>query len=125
MKIGYRFAEGAERPGSIEGKLFKRNRKTVSVIGVPIALLRGAERGYPMADCRRGANIPVRAVGCPLVPPIGVKTGSIPAAYALPPVDSRTISLGVMITVRGGWRRFEPMAFTRISAACRPMLPLL
>jgi len=41
------------------------------------------------------------------------------------PVDSRAIRVGEMITVRGGRRRFEPIAFTRISAACCPMLALL
>ena len=35
-------------------------------------------------------------------------------------VDSRATSLGSMITLRAGRRRLEPIAFSRISAACSP-----
>jgi hypothetical protein len=42
-----------------------------------------------------------------------------------PPVDARTIRVGSMTTVRGGRRRLEPIALTRISAACWPMAVLL
>ena len=40
-------------------------------------------------------------------------------------VDSRATSLGSMITLRAGRRRLEPMAFSRISAACSPIEWLL